>query len=48
MGENFISGKLTPGLDWSLILSRSLSAGPVGIAACSITLDVITSLYGTF
>lgn len=24
MGENFISGKLTPGLDWSLILSPSL------------------------
>jgi hypothetical protein len=43
MGENFISSKLTPGLDWSLILSLSPSAGPVGIIV-----DVITSLYDTF
>ena len=49
MGENFISGKLTPGLDWSLILSRSPSAGPVGIATRRIILeDPITSLYDTF
>lgn len=49
MGEIFISGKLTPGLDWSLILSCSLgcSAGNRRMCDYWLLLDVIISLYGT-